>query len=98
MEVMNYICKVRPSYSTCRRCVDEQLPSTSPYFRQKILDNPDVYDKYANCDLCLAAQRDAKLVSLKVSTGFMGDDYAVVLCDGKLAKVTMDRIFDVREV
>ena len=79
---MKKICKVKPAYSTCKKCVDAQVQ----------------FNGFKDCETCLETQVDCELMKIVVSTGFMGDDYAVVLCNGKLEKVLLNRVFDVREV
>lgn len=76
------ICKVYPTASHCRMCVD-----TWESYSGNIYQMPD-------CKQCEFNTREYKIVNF-VSGLFC--TYALLECDGKLEKVLIDRIHDIQE-
>lgn len=70
-----------------------------------------VRPNYSTCSACIAAQEMFNVVDdcsrcksntdtyelLQVGTGFWSGDYAMVQKDGKITKVSLNRVYDVKE-
>ncbi len=54
----------------------------------------DMDGSVPNCMACKQKQKTYEL--LQIGAGFFGS-YAFVLADGKIEKVSLDRVFDIRE-
>lgn len=66
---------------------------------------------YSTCSACIAAQEMFNVVDdcsrcklntdtyelLQIGTGFWSGDYAMVQKDGKITKVSLNRVYDVKE-
>lgn len=48
---------------------------------------------YSTCSACVATTYEL----LQVGTGFWSGDYAMVQKDGKITKVSLNRVYDVKE-
>ena len=72
-------CKVKPSISACRMCMD------TPFTSSGIPDCKSCHEFDPICEL------------LSVGTSFWNGDYAMILRDGKIEKVSSDQIYDVKE-
>ena len=77
------ICKVYPTKSQCRMCVD-----TWELYSGDVSQMPD-------CKQCEFNTRDYKIVDF-VNGLFC--TYALLECNGKLEKVLLSRLHDIREV
>ena len=55
----------------------------------------ELCDTMPDCAKCVLKERTYTL--LEVGTGFWSGNYAMVLCDGKIEKVSLMRIYDVKE-
>lgn len=71
-------CKVKPTYTTCRMCVDMQMTL-------------DVIKSCVGCEL-----DTGEYELLQVGTGFWSGDYAIVQKDGKIEKVALSRVYDIK--
>lgn len=80
---MNKICKVRPSHSRCRTCMD-----TWEMLSGDVNQMPD-------CNKCFSTTEEYELIL--IGTGFWSGDYAMVQKNGKIAKVPLSRVYDIRE-
>lgn len=77
------VCKVKPDADTCMTCVDIE---------------PDWdWDMFSDCEKCPYATTDYELLSIGVGTMFRRD-YAMILKDGKVQRVPLNRVYDIREV
>lgn len=55
----------------------------------------EMFDVVDDCSKC--AYNTANYELLQIGTGFWSGDYAMVQRDGKIAKVSLSRVYDVRE-
>lgn len=51
---------------------------------------------FENCSKCKLSMAEYEL--MQIGTEFCGEDYAMVLRDGKIKKVALNRVYDVKEV
>ena len=81
---MSRVCKVRPTMATCKMCMDtwEALSGS--------------VSQMPNCSLCSHNTDEYEI--LQVGTNFWSGNYAMVLKDGKIEKVSLHRVHSVREV
>ena len=55
----------------------------------------EICDTAPNCGECLLRNKEYEL--LVVGTGFWSGDYAMVQADGKIEKVSLSRVYDIKE-
>ena len=53
------------------------------------------YDQIEDCSKCSMNNQECQIVS--TGTSFWSGDYAVVLVDGEMKKVSMSRLYDIKE-
>ena len=77
---MKILCKVNPDNNTCCGCIDDQWSGVI---------------KKKSCKECLSRIPDYEI--LQLGHTFFGGDWAMVLNDeGKIERVKLSRVFDVR--
>lgn len=54
-----------------------------------------LFSKIENCSKCKLSKDEYEL--MQIGTEFCGDDYAMVLRNGKIKKVALNRVYDVKE-
>ena len=59
------------------------------------LDIQEMYNVVDDCSKCKLNTDTYEL--LQIGTGFLSGDYAMVQKDGKITKVSLSRIYDVKE-
>lgn len=59
-------------------------------------EEQDIEQSYFDCSRCVMEQDNCELV--KVGLNIFGRGYAIVIADGKLKKVSMNRVVDIQEV
>ena len=59
------------------------------------IDMQMVYGVVSNCSTCKSNTDTYEL--LQIGTGFLSGDYAMVQKDGKITKVSLSRVYDVKE-
>lgn len=59
------------------------------------LDMQIEYGQVENCSKCSVNNKKCQIVS--TGTSFWNGDYAVVLVDGEMKKVSMSRLYDIKE-
>lgn len=59
------------------------------------LDMQIEYGRVENCKQCSINNKECQIIS--TGTSFWSGDYAVVLVDGEMKKVSMSRLYDIRE-
>lgn len=59
------------------------------------LDMQIEYSQFENCSKCSMNNKKCQIVS--TGTSFWSGDYAVVLIDGEMKKVSMSRLYDIEE-
>lgn len=74
-------CRVKPRADICEQCRDD-------YAR---------YRAHYNCQTCDEFSKRYELIHVGVGTGEFGDDFALVVMDGEIKRVPMDRVRDIQE-
>ena len=59
------------------------------------LDMDIEYGQVSDCSKCFVRNKECQIIS--TGSSFWHGDYAVVLVDGEMEKVSMSRLYDVRE-
>lgn len=59
------------------------------------LDIQIEYGRVENCSKCFVNNKECQIIS--TGTSFWSGDYAVVLVNGQMKKVSMSRLHDIRE-
>lgn len=59
------------------------------------LDIQVQYSKFEDCSKCSMNNKECQIIS--TGTSFWSGDYAVVLVDGEMKKVSMSRLYDIKE-
>lgn len=59
------------------------------------LDNQICYGFVKDCNKCLNNNKECQIIS--TGSSFWSGDYAVVLLDGQMKKISMSRLHDIRE-
>ena len=54
------------------------------------------FDVVENCSKCELNTREYEL--LQIGTGFWSGDYAMVQYDGEIEKVSLSRVYDIKEI
>lgn len=62
---------------------------------RECLDTQIQYDQVEDCSKCSINNKECQIVS--TGTSFWKGDYAVVLIDGEMKKVSMLRLYDIKE-
>lgn len=75
---MSKTCKIRPSESRCKCC----------------LDAAESFDEIPDCKLC--SYNTNRYEIIQIGSSFWGG-YAIILINGYLEKVSLGRIYDIKE-
>lgn len=75
---MNKTCKIRPSESRCKLC----------------LDTAEGFDEIPDCKLCSYNTNRCEII--QIGSSFWGG-YAIILMNGCLEKVSLSRVYDIKE-
>lgn len=59
------------------------------------LDADEMYGMVSNCSKC--SLHNVRYELLQIGTSFWSGDYAMVQKDGKIEKVSLNRVYDVKE-
>lgn len=62
---------------------------------RQCLDTQMQYDQVEDCSKCSVNNKECQIIS--TGTSFWSGDYAVVLIDGEIKKVSMSRLYDIKE-
>lgn len=62
---------------------------------RKCLDIQMEYDQIEDCSKCSVNNKECQIISTGAS--FWSGNYAVVLVDGEMKKVSMSRLYDIKE-
>ena len=74
-------CRVKPRADICERCRKDYV----------------MYKSYYNCQTCEENNKRYELIHVGVGTGEFGDDFALVVMDGEIKRVALDRVRDIKE-
>ncbi len=74
------MCKVKPSITSCRACMETQ----------------EMFGVVDDCSICLLNTAEYEL--LQIGTRFWSGDYAMVQRNGAIKKVSLSRVYDVKEI
>lgn len=59
------------------------------------LDIQMEYNQVENCSKCSINNKECEIIS--TGSNFWNGDYAIVLVDGEMKKVSMSRLYDIKE-
>ena len=59
------------------------------------IDMQNTYNQFESCSECIHTNEEYELIS--VGTSLKGGDWAMVLKGGKIEKVALNRVYDVKE-
>lgn len=62
---------------------------------RRCLDMQIEYGEVENCTKCSVNNKECQIIS--TGSNFWSGDYAVVLVDGEMKKVSMSRLYDIKE-
>lgn len=74
-------CRLKPVTSVCEQCHNDYV----------------MYKAHYNCKTCEENNKRYELIHVGVGTGEFGDDFALVVIDGEIKRVALDRVRDIRE-
>lgn len=60
------------------------------------LETQMMFDVVDDCSKCELNTREYELI--QIGTSFWSSDYAMVQYDGKIEKVSLNRVYDIREI
>lgn len=75
-------CRLKPKADICERCKMDYV----------------MYKAHYDCRKCDENNKRYELIHVGVGTGEFGEDFALVVIDGEIKKVSLDRVRDIREV
>lgn len=58
------------------------------------LDTQMAYEQVEDCSKCPVNNKECQIIS--TGTSFWSGDYAIVLADGEMKKVSMSRLYDIK--
>lgn len=59
------------------------------------IDEQIMYEQVEDCNKCTLKNKECQIISMGYN--FWSGDYAIILIDGKLEKVSQSRLYDIRE-
>ncbi len=62
---------------------------------RECLDTQIQYDQVEDCSKCSINNKECQIVS--TGTSFWSGDYAIVLIDEEMKKISMSRLYDIKE-
>lgn len=74
-------CRIKPRNDICDQC-------RSDY---------ELYRAHYNCQTCAELIKRHELIHVGVDTGEFGEDFALVVMDGEIVRVPLDRVRDIQE-
>ena len=74
-------CRVKPRADICDQCHKDFV----------------MYKSHYNCQACAKVIERHELIHVGVGTGEFGEDFALVVMDGEIVRVPLDRVRDIQE-
>jgi hypothetical protein len=60
-------------------------------------DSADAMGVDVNCATCSAFTKRYELLQVGIGTGFFGEDWAMIIVDGEVKRVSLSRVYDIKE-